>query len=813
MTNIEKRRDLIKILFEKGISDSSLVPLYGISNDDDDKNDDCLCNKKGDCPSKGKHPIFSKKRYSLLSYKSKEKYIFNNKKYYNLGIYCGSLAFVDQNKSLVVVDIDDKNYFSSQIMKDIELYDSDKIDTFQYVTGSGNGMHLWFWFDNTNVKINNSVKTIYQNVDIRSDGGLVVIPTSVTKQNLSYDFICDTDVSKPILELPKFLLESILNHQTSLDIKKPKTAIKRHSDGIKQDNKNINVYFPKNIHEIRREVIEKQAIKIPNGIRNITLFKLLSQDRRAGTDKQTEKQLYKQAEVYRDLYCEDSASLSNKELFSIVHSAFKSNKPMKMISLSKMTYKDLSHNYFIWMNNNRNIRFSEDSKNNMIKNDNEFFKALKERDFDNDKDEYVSLQYISDTRDLFMQYHGHTAYFRYPLKHLAKKMEDFGFVRKRTAKGNLWKVYIPNEIKENNKLVFDKKLKTSYDTTKQIQNKVNFITMTTASTPSSTTNNASSNTPAPQNSAIPVWATKDKPVFFFDQKIPDLTVDPNAIPWFTPPGFKDEQKTTYGDYVTHDEETKYCQFGIPRRSYIELNQKYFDFIDSLTPTESTDFENQNFIRDEAGTALIFDSIKEGQIIGCMIQSDPVSTYALEVLKIFQGQDILACRLWNSHKEYSKYNKYPREITNTDETLIANKGLMFVTFQDISYSITMNNFDILYDMKSEQDIEDEKNRIKQKNPNLTERGLKQYYDKITLFKPYGFDGMKKEYNMIIRYRIADGFPGHVPDDQIMEQGETAYQSFLEEHREKFDKANEEAAKKMQEKLDKLTKIKEDIKAGL
>ena len=804
LTNLKSLRDeVVKFLFEDMNGDIPLIPLHGINL----KTMTCTCSQKEKCKSPGKHPKL-KSGWKDIGMFEMQKHLKVDKLYeinkpnqhvYNFGALCG-LPNKESGKFLVVVDVDHKDPWSLEIIQ--KLIASNQI-SFGYRTGSG-GLHLWYYSD---VQIRNSIKTIHPNIDIKGIGGYVVIPGSVhvgSGGNL-YDFQREAPyeqhIHKPILDLPSCLKEAI---QTSVGTLTP-TKVKQPSKGYKKTKSNISITTKFSLSQLRSNIESNKNFTIPNGIRNDSIYKLLSEDRRNGSGKSVVA-LYERAKKYR-MVCEEKESLSNQELYLIAKSAYKSNKPF----IDKtITHRNLADNYFDFVSKNRDLRYSDEAKEKMLKADQEFFDKLTKNhvnEFGIEENSFLPLAAIHMARDKYLrEVHGLTTFFRYPLRYLAEKLREYGFSMKRTSKGNVWLVAVP-EIKEEKVYIksdFSYPVCTKISNTKkkkftQFSLGRNTLTMSTPSQfeeVSADASDAQNGSSVPVNAplqeiggkGLPVWASKtERPQFITGVKLPDPN-DPNAIPWFTPPGFQDESIVRHGKFTRNENESKYCIFGHGRRSYIELTESVYQTIDGFSQAELDAFGDYNFIRDEAATAELFDKIEVGHIIGTMNQNDPFAVFALEVLRTFPGKDMIACRVWNGEVLERKYNSYKGIITDDPEV---NTDLLYITFQDVSYGLANGNSEILYYKKPEPLDEKDKN----------------------LFAPYGYDDKVKEYHMVGRYRIAENYPGYVPDDKLKEEEAAAYELYRLANKAKLDEAErlaqEEAERKQIEKEEKLQKIKEEL----
>lgn len=255
-------------------------PIFGV-----DKNKVCLCKQGPECKNTGKHPAFFRWRHSKFTdswVKNKfvEKSSIDDKflkvlevtnipeiTNYNTGILCGTKC-VKNGKFLVVIDVDKPD---AAILE--KLFAS---NTFTVRTGSG-GYHFYY-FSDTN--LGNRIKIQGYGIDSRGEGGFVVGPGSRHKSGNTYDILAGDDIQ----DLPEFLQEFLKAHDVIKEVvkgdkdtsilsktKKPRTPINDKLAFL------WNVLSPLDIKYFTRH-----GSIIPAGMRNETLLKLLTYDRRNG---------------------------------------------------------------------------------------------------------------------------------------------------------------------------------------------------------------------------------------------------------------------------------------------------------------------------------------------------------------------------------------------------------------------------------------------------------------------------------------------------------------------------------------------------
>ncbi len=137
----------------------------------------------------------------------------------NLGIVTGKIS------NLIVVDIDVRNGGSDEAFKDI--------NTIKCKTGGG-GWHYYFKYEDG---IQNKAG-IQQGIDIRGEGGYVVVPPSIHKSGNSYEWI-NSPENTEVLVLPEFVKEWIKNTKTDEDNNVSKSnseVLKGVSEGSRNDS-------------------------------------------------------------------------------------------------------------------------------------------------------------------------------------------------------------------------------------------------------------------------------------------------------------------------------------------------------------------------------------------------------------------------------------------------------------------------------------------------------------------------------------------------------------------------------------------------
>ena len=385
-------------------NDLYLLPLQSI------KEGMCTC-RKLDCNSPGKHPLlpYSWKRIATNNEERINSWL--NKEGINYGIATGRRSKTN-NMYLFVIDVDTHDHEILTILPKT---------TFHYRTGSG-GWHFWFW---SQYAIPNSASKIAPQVDIRGTGGYVVIPPSIHISGGSYvaDFktniaVADKSIFDIIFNKAKkdALVEIIPKEQNNNSVQ---TNVLGKIAISEEKFDQIQSWSRANVGEIRKWILDGK--KVPAGIRNVLMHRLLSSDRAKGLDKES---LTTTAQNYRNS-CENGNSISNMELAILVGQVLK-------YPTYNSSYEKVNENYFEVMKRaGKPIDLLEQK---LIKElDQQFFSNLTSTE--NNEGSPISIL-IEDRNNLFKQYVA--KYSQYPQHLFAAKLRSLGFERYRTARGNFW---------------------------------------------------------------------------------------------------------------------------------------------------------------------------------------------------------------------------------------------------------------------------------------------------------------------------------------------------------------------------------------
>jgi hypothetical protein len=302
----------------------------------------CTC-KNTKCRSPGKHPIFSQS-WKMIASDDENKINGWIKKYKNLNfaIATGRLCELT-GKYLVVVDIDKDNHELVPLLP----------KTVSYKTGGG-GYHFWYW---SKKPIKNSVSLLAKQVDIRGSNGYVIVPPSTHVSGNKYELLPNSIVS--ITDLPD-------NIATLLSAKRNKKEVEPLVKKIKlstSDGKDI-LWGILSIQEIRELLAKK--VKIPCGMRNVTIFRLLASDRAKGAA--TKEDVSFRAKEYANS-CELPETLSEEELGKTVDSIMK-------YPCYNSSHDKINHLYVKWIEKNGS-QIDENLEKKLDEIDNQFFSQLK----------------------------------------------------------------------------------------------------------------------------------------------------------------------------------------------------------------------------------------------------------------------------------------------------------------------------------------------------------------------------------------------------------------------------------------------------
>jgi len=397
----KKNKDMLEE-FLTFVSDNQIpiFLLHGIT-----EQGKCTC--KGDaCTSAGKHP------YAKISWKSSAKYDRKttnklSKKVGELNLAAATGRKGSNGKYLVVVDIDDPK---SDLIEKLLIE-----KTFSYRTGGG-GLHFWFWSD---VSIKNSVSLLAKKVDIRGTNGYVAVPPSKHVTGNKYEILPDSAFI--VKDLPEWLREP-LTAKRKIEQKNEKKQVKKQEpvEKIEALPKELQKWALKEVREIRQELSE--GGKIPQGIRNQCLHRLLSSDRARGVYEKED--LEKNAYAYAASFEE---KMDDGEIQRTVASVMR-------YPAHNNSHEKVNTMYIKWLSKTKKPA-EEGFSDKLVALDTAFFEAIELLDGSAGG---VSLQDISDMRVRFLRSKGLDRFSTYKPCLLGKKLRELGAKRLRTSSKNLW---------------------------------------------------------------------------------------------------------------------------------------------------------------------------------------------------------------------------------------------------------------------------------------------------------------------------------------------------------------------------------------
>lgn len=396
---------LKKICLDDGLE---IFPIHGVT---DDKI--CTCQKKKECTSAGKHPYLNVSWQSIASSDYNKFYKKYGTKKINVAVATGRKS-EKTGKYLIVIDVDNSEH---------EILTTLPQNTVRYRTGSG-GYHYWFW---SSKPIKNSVSLLAKKVDVRGTGGYVIIPPSRHASGGKYSLLSNTN--QEIGNLPEEIEKQLLENKTCQKKNTKKTNTSQTNLGVASISNVVREWWiSSSIKEIRNAL--NSGIKIPTGVRNNSIHRILSSDRAKGVISY--EQLKSLALSYA-ANCEAPETIDEVEIKNIVSSVMR-YQPYNT------KHENVNKIYCLWMKNKKGIDVSEEKLNNL---DNLFFSSLKKT-----TNNYSSLDFIIAERKKWYEKNlkMKDGFASYTPNLLAKKLISLGFSRKRTNKGNVWDCAIGEEV-------------------------------------------------------------------------------------------------------------------------------------------------------------------------------------------------------------------------------------------------------------------------------------------------------------------------------------------------------------------------------
>jgi hypothetical protein len=223
-----------------------VLPLHSI------RDGVCTCSKGQDCGSAGKHPRI---RDWVKSATTDAKTIaswWTRWRDANIGIATGRVS------NLVVLDVDPR-HGGDDSLDALIAHHGQLPDTVEALTGGG-GRHIYFAFDGVD-DLKNSVGSLGDGLDIRSEGGYVVAPPSMHASGIRYEWEASSHPDDIKIAAPPRWITAVASYVagSSASAKGDKTSNGR---------------------------VDPAAVLagVPEGERNDTLFKFASRHRGLGLD-------------------------------------------------------------------------------------------------------------------------------------------------------------------------------------------------------------------------------------------------------------------------------------------------------------------------------------------------------------------------------------------------------------------------------------------------------------------------------------------------------------------------------------------------
>jgi hypothetical protein len=251
---------------------------------------ECSCRRGINCPSIGKHPIHRYKYIDSFNYECmKDHYLeeFKNNPDLNVGFKVMGYS---------VLDVDNKNGGDQSLAHLLREYEIN-MDSVISVKCS-NGQHVYA----SNTHLKNTAGVLGDGLDVRSEDGFVVAPGSVHKSGTLYQW-------NEIGEVATMPNDWFCTETEESEI----------SSGKKSSNRS-NQATGKQLRDIKKLPgrLTKDDV-IPNGERELTLFKLACRERGSGKNAE---QIFDVLITIRDTYCEKGEEgVTDEEVRDIADSA------------------------------------------------------------------------------------------------------------------------------------------------------------------------------------------------------------------------------------------------------------------------------------------------------------------------------------------------------------------------------------------------------------------------------------------------------------------------------------------------------------
>lgn len=176
-----------------------IFPVYGIVDGR------CSCHRS-DCTSPGKHPIPYNGLKSATSNPIQIQQWWTQNPHANIGLATGKIS------GLIVVDIDPRNGGNesfSNLEKKYQAFPRTK----EALTGGG-GQHLYFTYPPVAVSCRTGKAEPFRGIDIKSDGGYVLVPPSWHVSGKCYEWEVSS-YERELVGLPGWFLQLLLGCESS----------------------------------------------------------------------------------------------------------------------------------------------------------------------------------------------------------------------------------------------------------------------------------------------------------------------------------------------------------------------------------------------------------------------------------------------------------------------------------------------------------------------------------------------------------------------------------------------------------------------
>lgn len=177
-----------------------VFPVQGILNGG------CTCGNPG-CARPGKHPIGKLAPHGLQNATRDPEIVTNWWRlapHANIGIPTGALS------GLVALDVDTRKYGDDSLFELTQRYGALPF-TVMALTGGG-GFHYLFAHPGSYLKIRNSVENLGSGLDVRGDGGYIIVPPSSHASGRRYEWELSCHPKDiPLAPIPGWLLDRIVD--------------------------------------------------------------------------------------------------------------------------------------------------------------------------------------------------------------------------------------------------------------------------------------------------------------------------------------------------------------------------------------------------------------------------------------------------------------------------------------------------------------------------------------------------------------------------------------------------------------------------